>query len=135
MRVLVCGGRFFGQAPNPATYEEIKLAEEQAKFMEDYLNDRLQVCYTKSDIVLIAGGANGADTVAEEWAVYQGIKTEIYPADWSKYGKRAGFIRNSQMLDEGNPDLVIAFPGGAGTNMMIELAREKGVKVIEVEYK
>lgn len=57
-----------------------------------------------------------------------------FPADWDKYGKRAGYLRNVQMLDEGKPDLVVAFPGGKGTAMMVKLAKERGVRVIEYAY-
>jgi predicted Rossmann-fold nucleotide-binding protein len=56
----------------------------------------------------------------------------IFPANWPKHGKGAGFIRNQQMLNEGKPDLMIAFPGGKGTADMIEKAIKAGIKVIEV---
>lgn len=55
-----------------------------------------------------------------------------FPADWGSLGKAAGPIRNSLMLTEANPSLVIAFPGGKGTADMISKARAAGVKVIEV---
>ena len=56
-----------------------------------------------------------------------------YPANWKKHGRAAGPIRNKQMLEEAKPDLVIAFPGGAGTANMVKQAREAGVKV-EIIY-
>ena len=49
-----------------------------------------------------------------------------------RLGRKAGPIRNQRMLDEGKPDLVVAFPGGKGTNGMIDLARNAGVRVILV---
>jgi len=52
-----------------------------------------------------------------------------FPADWSRHGKSAGPIRNRQMLIEGRPDIVVAFPGGKGTANMIKQAVEAGVKV------
>lgn len=55
--------------------------------------------------------------------------TEI--ADWSKYGKAAGPMRNQKMLDEYKPDLVVALPGGRGTADMVSRARVAGVEVIE----
>lgn len=77
--------------------------------------------------------ARGADSLAVQWARGYKITVEAYPARWSVYGKKAGYIRNKEMLDEGKPDLVVAFPGGKGTSMMIELARKAGVRVIEID--
>lgn len=78
------------------------------------------------------GGAKGVDTFAREWAVtYPAIKRWVAKADWDRYGKSAGPIRNKRMLDWG-PDLVVAFPGGKGTANMIKQAEDAGVKVIKV---
>lgn len=54
-----------------------------------------------------------------------------FPAEWNKYGKKAGYIRNAQMLEIGKPDLVLAFWDGVsrGTKMMIDLAKKAGVEV------
>ncbi len=79
---------------------------------------------------LIAGGARGADTLAEHWARSRGIQTAIYTAQWERYGRSAGPRRNSDMLRDGKPNLVIAFPGGAGTENMIRQSLEAGVRVI-----
>jgi hypothetical protein len=57
----------------------------------------------------------------------------VYPADWAKHGRAASPIRNQQMLDEGRPNLVVAFPGGRGTADMVRRARSAGVEVIEVD--
>lgn len=85
-------------------------------------------------MTLIHGAARGADALADEWAVQdgdsEGLTVEAYPAAWDKYGKRAGYIRNQQMLDEGDPDIVVAFRSAGesrGTDIMIDLAREAGV--------
>jgi hypothetical protein len=85
------------------------------------------------DIRLISGHAPGADTMAEEWAFERCIPIYIFPTRWDGHKKAAGFIRNQQMLDEGKPDLVVAFPGGRGTADMITRAKKAGIKIIEVE--
>lgn len=59
--------------------------------------------------VLIHGDARGADRMAGEWAETRGVPVEKYPAQWNKYGRAAGVIRNQQMLDEGNLDHVAVF--------------------------
>lgn len=112
MRILVCGGRDFANM----------------ELVEKTLFD-----YAGMDTVIIQGEARGADNYAKMWAYDHDIPVESYPANWDKYGKRAGFIRNAQMLKEGKPDLVIAFPGGVGTQMMVTLAKSANVKVIEVQ--
>lgn len=83
--------------------------------------------------VVISGGAPGADTLGEQWARAYGVRLERYPADWAKHGKAAGPLRNQQMIDEGKPDLGVAFPGGRGTADMTRRLKHAGIRVIEVE--
>ena len=75
------------------------------------------------------GGSRGADTLAANWARTRGVPTEVYDADRQDFGRKAGPLRNGRMLAEGQPDLVVAFPGRAGTANMIEQARAAGVRV------
>jgi len=82
---------------------------------------------------VISGGARGADTMAEDWAKVRGIECVVFHADRAKYGRAAGPIRNQQMLDEGRPTLVVAFPDGRGRADMVRRARSAGVEVIEVK--
>lgn len=80
---------------------------------------------------VIAGGARGADTIAAEACeTYNHLTLQVFPADWEKYGKRAGFIRNAQMLDE-QPDLVLAFWDGEskGTLGCMKEAQRRGIPV------
>ena len=85
--------------------------------------------------LVIAGGARGADTLAVDWARFRGVAYEVYMADWKKFRRRAGPIRNQRMLVEGKPDLVVAFAGGHGTAGMVALAREAGVEIIVIPSK
>jgi hypothetical protein len=113
LRVLVCGGRNY----DDACQMSICLAaihKHGAGISE-----------------VIHGAARGADTLAGEWAKARGIPVLVYPADWEKHGRAAGPRRNEQMLREGKPDLVVAFPGGRGTAHMVRIAKEAGVKVLE----
>jgi UDP-glucose 4-epimerase len=113
MRVLVCGGR-------------------------NYLDSRrvysvLDKLHTEAGIDhIINGGANGADMLSSDWAAMHGVKGTIYMADWENYGTMAGPLRNQLMLDQGEPDVVIAFAGGRGTADMVKKARRAGVEVIEI---
>ena len=116
MRVLVCGGRDFCDWKVLSSVLKQEVGSFRAKDL---------------DITVIQGGAKGADFLAKAYALYVGWSVEEYPADWNKYKGGAGHIRNKQMLDEGKPDFVIAFKGGAGTANMVKQAKAQGVEVKE----
>ncbi len=85
--------------------------------------------------VIIEGGAPGADRMSREWARVghkHSADVETYEAEWDNFGTMAGPMCNKRMLDEGKPDLVLAFPGGRGTADMVRKARKAGVEVIEI---
>ena len=79
---------------------------------------------------ILEGGAMGADRCAREWAKFRDVPYSTYEADWS-LGGRAGPIRNQQMIDDGNPGAVMAFPGNKGTADMVRRAKAAGILVYE----
>lgn len=83
---------------------------------------------------IVSGGAHGADTLGEEWAKENGIETQIFYADWDKHGKRAGFIRNVDIIE--NCDGCIAFWDGEskGTKHSISLCEkyDKPLKIVRI---
>jgi hypothetical protein len=83
---------------------------------------------------IIEGEANGADSAGRVAGIRLGLVVHKFPADWGRFGRRAGFLRNSQMLNEGHPDLVIGFHDSIerskGTRMMLDLASKAGVPTI-----
>ncbi|WP_429016050.1 DUF2493 domain-containing protein [Comamonas sp. 4034] len=81
--------------------------------------------------LLVHGDASGADSLAAAWAIVQGVQIRAFPAAWNKHGRRAGPIRNSEMVACGIDGLV-AFPGGNGTADMVRQAYAAGVAVMEV---
>jgi len=93
--------------------------------------DPLLAQHGKGGIVIVTGGASGADFLAYMWACEHGVRCEKHPADWRRWGKSAGPRRNQAMLDAG-ADVVMAFPGGAGTADMVRRAKSAGVPVVEV---
>lgn len=90
-------------------------------------------------VVVIEGEARGADKLGRKVAEGLGIPVLPFPANWKLYGKRAGMIRNTQMLDEGKPDIVLAFhndiANSKGTSNMIMQATNRGIKVILITEK
>ena len=89
----------------------------------------------EEDITLIiSGGASGADSLAEEYAHEHKIPLEVHRPDWDHYGKRAGYVRNKEIVSRS--DKVIAFWDGKsqGTKHSIEIAKyqKKPVRVVAV---
>lgn len=81
---------------------------------------------------IIFGGASGVDTLAEEYANLYQIPFKLFPADWEKYGKAAGPIRNRKMAEYANA--LLAFDKGTkGTRNMIQMARKYHLRGIIVE--
>ncbi len=100
----------------------------------DFFCEKADCCLSKikGKIILLSGHSSGVDKMAEKYGEEKGYEVEIYPAEWDKYGRAAGPIRNKKMAE--NADYVIAFSsGGKGTESMIEAAKAKGIPV-EVFY-
>lgn len=78
---------------------------------------------------VVSGCARGVDSLGEIWAARNGFTVYPFPAEWGKYGKSAGYRRNFEMAD--NAEALIAIWDGEskGTRHMIEVAKEKGLKV------
>lgn len=115
-RVLVCGGREYADRVRVGKVLDAVLAGAKS---------------VGKDLVIIHGNARGADLLADQYAREKSIRALPFPADWDTYGTRAGYVRNKQMLDEGKPHAVIAFPGGVGTRMMVGLAKRYGIPTKE----
>ncbi len=81
------------------------------------------------DITLVNGTARGADRLAAEVARDLGWTVIDVPAEWNRYGKSAGFRRNTLMLTDYHPDVLIAFPGGRGTAHTVSEAQRLGVPI------
>ena len=122
-RVLVCGGRDY--------YNRERLFR--------VLDQALQsATMAGKSFTLIHGGCRGADTLAHVWATerqiaIQGGDIRVYEADWERYKKAAGPIRNKLMLTNENPHVIIACKGGNGTAHMMKIGREAGVPVLEID--
>ena len=104
---------------------EFKNYELFSDAMKQYLSDISWV---------VSGGAPGADSVAEKWAKENKKMLTIYPADWLNLGKKAGYVRNTDIVK--NSDMIIAFWDGKskGTKHTIGLAQKMGkeCKIINV---
>lgn len=104
------------------------------KLLREQCNKFLREKRKTSNIIVVSGHARGADTLGEKYAQDEGFTLEIYPAQWKKFGKRAGYRRNEQMAEVA--DALIAFWDGSskGTKHMIDIMNEKNLLVRVVEY-
>ncbi len=110
MKVLVIGSRGFDD------YELLK------ETLDDLLSNA-------SDIEIVSGGAKGADSLAERYAKEKGCSCRVFPAEWSKYGKSAGYLRNAEMhryISKYKERICIAFWDGIskGTQHSFSLAEK-----------
>jgi len=82
---------------------------------------------------VIEGEARGVDTLSRDAALERGLMVERYPAQWSRYGRRAGPIRNQIMLEHGKPEVMIYFhyniAESKGTKDMITRCRKARIPV------
>lgn len=113
-RLVVAGGRDFNDY----------------KRVEEVLNQVRQ----HFEFAVVCGKAKGADTLGELYAKNNNLIIHYYPADWNKYGKSAGYRRNVEMAE--NAEYLVAFWDGKsrGTEHMINIAAERGLKVLVVRY-
>lgn len=111
MRILICGDRHWVD--------------------RDTIREYLMTL--PKDTLIIEGEAAGADSIAREEAEKLGLLVWPFNAEWDKYGRAAGPIRNRRMLEEGNPSLVVAFhhnlAQSTGTKNCVQQAIERGIKV------
>ena len=115
MKLIIAGGRDF------ADYELLTAKVEAIVVGEPHVE-------------IVSGGAKGADRLGEFFAIDHDLPIKRFPADWDKFGKSAGFRRNADMADYA--DHCICFWDGKskGTGHMIDLAKNKGLKLTVVNY-
>lgn len=117
MKVLICGDRH---------WTDRELIRSWLSKLQDWRYD-----------TVLEGKANGADSIAGEEAKRMGMTVLEFPAEWEKYGRAAGPIRNRQMLDQ-LPDFVVAFHDdlskSRGTADTVKEARKRGIEVMVVHH-
>jgi hypothetical protein len=88
----------------------------------------------KENSEVVCGMAKGADLLGKKWADENNIPVVEFPANWTKYGKSAGPVRNIEMADYATH--LIAFWDGEskGTKHMIDTAKKKHLKVGVIKY-
>jgi predicted Rossmann fold nucleotide-binding protein DprA/Smf involved in DNA uptake len=108
MKVIIAGSRSI------VDYEIVRKAIEESKFNID---------------IVVSGCARGVDTFGEQWAIENNIKIEKHPADWNRYGKRAGYLRNEEMAKVADALIAVWDGESNGTAHMIKLALKYKLKI------
>ncbi len=123
-RIIVCGGRHFNDYDTLESLVDSVLAEKSL---------------SNNEIEIISGHCEGADMLGELYAKKHGIVCKVFPAEWTKYGRAAGPIRNSQMIEyasESTIPIVVAFvsPRTKGTIDTVNKATKRGFSIFRHEY-
>lgn len=115
MKVIIAGGREFSNFQ--------LMFEKCEEILKDF-----------ESVEIVSGTARGADKMGEHYASLKLFEVKKFPADWNKFGKAAGYVRNKEMADYA--DVLIAFWDGKskGTASMIDLAKERNLDVHIVNY-
>ena len=123
-RIIICGGRHF---------------DDYAR-LESVMNEVMSKIEPWRDVIeIISGHCEGADQLGELYAKKHDLPCKVFPAQWEKYGRSAGPIRNSEMVkyaSEAEMPVVVAFrsPRTKGTNDTVKKATKKGFKVFVIDY-
>lgn len=82
---------------------------------------------------IVSGTARGTDRLGERYAIEHNIPVKRFPADWNKYGKSAGYIRNEQMARYADACICFWINKSKGTSHMINLAKKHKIRLRVVE--
>jgi hypothetical protein len=115
MKVIIAGGRNFS---------DFQLLYAKCE----------EILANQTEVEIVSGTAKGADKMGEHYAKLKGFTVKQFPAEWDKYGKSAGYIRNKDMADYA--DILISFWDGEskGTKHMIDLATERNLSIHIINY-
>lgn len=106
-------------------------SEELFSWIFEIFGERL----TTENTEIVSGKAKGGDRLGENYANAYGYKIKEFPADWDKYGKQAGYIRNKQMAEYASHLIAFWDFKSKGTGHMIDLAKSQGLTVRIIEIK
>lgn len=118
-RMIVAGGRDYSNQ-NIVNY---------------YINRVKDVCDSRGlNLVIVCGMATGADTLGRNYAISNGLEVLEFPANWNRYGKSAGYIRNKEMGDVADSAIVFWDGRSKGSKFMIDIMHELKKPVVAISY-
>ena len=114
-KLIVAGGRDF----------------DDYQLLKNKLDKLLQ---NKTEVEIVCGKAKGADTLGERYAKEKGYLVKEFPAQWDKFGKRAGYLRNEEMAKYADACVAFWDEKSRGTKHMIDLAKKHKLKIRVINY-
>jgi hypothetical protein len=84
---------------------------------------------------VVSGTANGVDKLGERWAQENNIELLKYPANWDKYGQRAGYLRNVDMSNNADACIILWDGKSKGADHMYRIAKHKGLVTVLINYR
>ncbi len=119
-KVVVAGGRDF----------------DNYEFLSSKLDDIFESIpdFKEHQITIVSGMAKGADTLSIRYADEHKLTKILFPANWKKYPRIAGFLRNEDMLNIATHLIAFWDNKSSGTKHMIEIAQKKGIPVWIFNY-
>lgn len=118
MKVIIAGGRSI--EPERA----LRLVEDaiEASGLMDEITE------------VVHGGAKGIDSAANLWAVMNRLPVKVFVANWEKFGRAAGPLRNQEMASYADALIAILVDSGAGTKNMIKSAHDRMLLIYEHDH-
>lgn len=117
-KVIIAGGRNFNNFPLLRTK------------MDEFLVNKIKT----HQIVIVSGGARGADTLGEKYGKLKGFKIIRIKANWNKHGKAAGFVRNKEMLDIANGVVCCWDKVSKGTGHLVKITKQTSTPINFIYY-
>lgn len=126
MRVLVTGSR---------NWTDRETIYTVLGAFADYVQRRADLLQEEPLLSIVHGCASGADRIADDWCAEFGWTAERWPADWSRFSRKAGVLRNLDMVNS-RPDVCVAFPLGAspGTRHCMKAAKSAGIPIYNYKF-
>lgn len=122
--VLVCGARDLSGSLRHRVWQRL-----------DDIRREIENPDAEEFMVLVTGGAGGADRLAVQWAIHRNVDRVTFDANFDGRGAAGGPIRNARMLAWAKPELVVAFPPGpSGTYDMVAKAEAAGIPVVKLGW-
>ena len=115
MKVIIAGGRDFNDY--------------------DLLCQKIDKILSKqTDIEIVSGRAKGADQLGERYAKEHGYFIKMFPADWNRYNKQAGYIRNEDMANYADALIIFWNNESKGSQHMINIAKQQNLLIRIITY-
>jgi hypothetical protein len=116
MKLAIVGSRNFANLLD--RHKTIEEVNSEITLAKSIIHDYCEIWYPDQ---IVSGGAPGSDTMGAQFAFEHGIDLVVHPAEWDKYGKRAGMVRNQLIVDDCDKALVFWDYRSPGTLSTINL--------------